>query len=141
MDTSIDISGDRTMGTSMDMTSDISIDTFIDITIKVSMDTCMDIYIYMDTYVWMWVINPLVPGWGTGPEKTRFPKCFVLPYNGTWFSSGFWYRGSFLKSRSGRQKRMVTLLDFRPEKQMFVMTKSTIFMYQNCSNWLVSKQD
>ena len=23
--------------------------------------------------MWAWAINPLIPGWGTGPEKTRFP--------------------------------------------------------------------
>jgi hypothetical protein len=44
---------------------------------------------------WYWDINPLVPGWGTGPEKTRFPECLVLPYTGTWFSSGFGYRADF----------------------------------------------
>ena len=46
-------------------------------------------------YIWMWGINPLVPGWSTRPEKTRFPVCLLLPYIGTWFSSGFWYRADF----------------------------------------------
>lgn len=46
-------------------------------------------------YKWASVINPLVPGYGTGPEKTRFPECWVLPYIGVWFSSVFWYPANF----------------------------------------------
>ena len=36
---------------------------------------------------WGGDINPLVPGWGTGPEKTRFPKClgFALDWNLVFF--------------------------------------------------------
>ena len=41
---------------------------------------------------WMWVINRLVPGWGTGPEEIRFPGCLVLPHIGTWFSYCLCYR-------------------------------------------------
>ena len=44
---------------------------------------------------WAWVSNTLVPGWGTGPEKTRFPEGLVLPYIGTWFSAGLSYRADF----------------------------------------------
>jgi hypothetical protein len=45
--------------------------------------------------IWAWVINPLVPGWGTGPQKTRFPECLLLPYIGTCFSCVFWYQADF----------------------------------------------
>ena len=36
---------------------------------------------------WGWDRNPLVPGWGTGPEKTRFTKClgFALDWNLVFF--------------------------------------------------------
>ena len=76
---------------------------------------------------------PLSTGLGTGPEKTRFPECLVLPYTGTWFSSGFWYRADFWSPKSGRWRELFTLLDFRPKKQILVMTISTISMRQNRS--------
>ena len=81
--------------------------------------------------IWMWVINPLVPGWGTGPETTRSLECLVLPYIWTWFSSGFWYRADFWSPRSGRWKELVTLLDFRPENRIRVLTMTTDHMHQN----------
>ena len=56
---------------------------------------------------WVWDINPLVPGWGTGAEKTRLPECLVLPHTGTWFSSVFWYRADFWSPKSGRWKKKV----------------------------------
>ena len=43
-------------------------------------------------FEWMRVINPLLPRWGTRPEKARFSECLVLPYIGTWLSYGDWYR-------------------------------------------------
>ena len=80
---------------------------------------------------WGWDINPLVLGWGTGPEKTRFPKClgFALDLNLVFF----WILvpGWFLNSQIRRE--LFTLLDFGPENQIVVMTISTIFMRQNRS--------
>ena len=38
---------------------------------------------------WGWVINPSVPGWGTGPEKTRFTKC--LGFARDWNLVFFWF--------------------------------------------------
>ena len=35
--------------------------------------------------IWAWVINPLAPGWGTAPEKTKFQERVVLPYIGICF--------------------------------------------------------
>ena len=78
-----------------------------------------------------WVINPLVAGLGTRPEKPRFAECLVLPYIVTWFSSVCLVPGRCPKS--GRWKQMFTLLDVRPENHFVVMTISTISMFQNGS--------
>ena len=56
----------------------------------------------------MWGINPLVPGWSTGPEKTRFPVCLLLPYIGIWFSSGLWYRADFEVPNPAAEKNVDT---------------------------------
>ena len=57
--------------------------------------------------IWGWDINPLVPGWGTGPEKTRFPKClgFALDWNLVFF--WFLVPGWFLNSQIRPPERIV----------------------------------
>ena len=56
---------------------------------------------------WGWDMNPLVPGWGTGPEKTRFPKClgFALDCNLVFFC--FLVPGRFLNSEIRLLERIV----------------------------------
>ena len=89
--------------------------------------------LYPKNTMWGRVINPLVPGWGTGSEKTKFTECLVWPYIGTWFSLGFWYRAEFWTPKSGRWKDLFKLLDFWLGTLIFIMTISTIFMDQNGS--------
>ena len=56
---------------------------------------------YCKTTKWGWDINPLVPGWGTGPEKTRFTKClgFALDWNLVffWFLVPGWFLNSEIR--------------------------------------------
>ena len=42
---------------------------------------------------WVRVINPLVPVWGTGPEKPEFPECIVLPHIRLVAKPGCWIIG------------------------------------------------
>ena len=74
--------------------------------------------------------SALNAGLGYGPEKTRFPKCLVLPYIGTFFLF-FVIPGWFVYSRIRPLTTKITLLYFRPGNEKFVMIRSTLCMRQN----------